>query len=74
MAGGKTGEAEILDGYYSEKPLVNPSLVTRCVCTNTLLLTLTGYSSIVEVKDKTRCGRYCGLCLPYIKSILSCKK
>lgn len=70
MVGGKIGETKVLDGYYSEKPLVNLSLVTHCVCTNTLLLTLTGYSSIVEVKDKTRCGRYCGLCLPYIEALI----
>lgn len=74
MARGKTGEVKILDGSYSEKPLVNPSLVTHCVCTNTELITLVKYGTIEEIKKETTCGMYCGLCLPYIKSILSCKK
>ncbi len=48
--------------------------VTHCVCVNILLTSLTGYSTVSEVKEKTQCGTYCGLCLPYIDGLLSKEK
>lgn len=40
--------------------------VTRCVCMDVELATLTGYASVEAIKEDTGCGTVCGLCLPYL--------
>lgn len=50
----------------------NPYRVNRCVCFETTFADLkaAGYSTLEEVKAKSRCSTKCGLCQIYIERML----
>ena len=62
------------------EPLVPPGnasslRVTHCICTNKELAPLvTRYPNLAAIEEATHCGRYCGMCTPYIEALLAARQ